>query len=50
MPRKPKPAPEPQGVKQAYENAPGKPIIHNGCPFCGLLDNKHTYMCPRRTQ
>lgn len=49
IPNKPKPTP-PRGTEQAYENGPGKPIIHNGCPFCGLLDFRHTATCPRRTQ
>jgi hypothetical protein len=49
MARKPKTPPEPPGrVKQAYENAPGKPILHNGCPWCGLLDYRHTPSCPNR--
>ncbi len=33
------------GITPAYENAPGKPILRNGCNFCGLLSG-HTPTCP----
>ena len=33
------------GITPAYINEPGKPIMRNGCNFCGLL-NGHTTTCP----
>ncbi len=33
------------GITPAYVNEPGKPILRNGCNFCGLLGG-HTATCP----
>ncbi len=40
--------PKPKPVEPAYKNAPGKPIIRNGCSMCGKLEG-HTASCPRNT-
>lgn len=45
--KKPKKPKEPPGaITPAYVNEAGKPIIRNGCNWCGLLDGRHTATCP----
>lgn len=45
MTKKTPKAPKYTGITPAYENGPGKPIIRNGCNFCGMA-NSHTRTCP----
>jgi len=42
---------EPPGkIEYPYKNEPGSPIMRNGCPWCGLLDYRHTPSCPKGQQ